>query len=73
MSIFYKLICPIVDCEFHYKMIKGPLSLLRSHIFRDHDYFEKLKTAFQLGLIQNLQEQRSPQWLADQIATKGTQ
>jgi len=61
------------DCKFHYKMIKGPLSLLRSHIFRDHDYFEKLKTAVKLGVIEGLQEKRSAKWLSEQLAMKGTQ
>jgi len=73
MTIFHFLKCPIENCKYHYRIIEGPLSILRNHIFRDHDYFEKLKTAFQLGLIQSLQERRSPYWLADQLTTKGTQ
>ena len=65
--------CPIDDCKFHYKMIEGPLSLLRSHILRDHDYLEKLKTAVKLGLIEGLQEKRSAEWLSGQLAMKGSQ
>ena len=63
--------CPIPDCKSHEKMIIGSLSLLRGHIFRDHDYLEKLKTAVNLGIIEGLQERRSPKWLSDHLAEKG--
>jgi len=49
----------------------GSLSLLRDHIFRDHDYREKLKTAAKLGVIKGLWEKRSPKWLSDHLALKG--
>ena len=71
MSIFYKLFCPIPDCKSRNKIIEGEISLLIEHIFRDHDYIEKLKTAVSLGLIENLQERRSPKWLSDHLAEKG--
>ena len=63
--------CPIPNCKSHEKMIEGALSLLRDHIFRDHDYLEKLKTAVNLGIIEGLQERRSPKWLSDRLAEKG--
>ena len=69
----FHLKCPIGDCKFHYKMIEGSLSLLRDHIFRDHDYLEKLKTAVKLGVIEGLEEKRSPKWLSDHLAEKGVQ
>ena len=62
--------CPIEDCKFHYKIIKGPLSILKNHIFRDHDYLEKLKTAVKFDLIENIQEKRSAKWLSDNLASK---
>lgn len=63
--------CPIVDCKFHNKVIEGSLSLLKNHIFRDHDYFEKLKTAVKLEMIKGIQERRSSKWLSDHLAVKG--
>jgi len=69
----FHLKCPIGDCKFHSIMIEGSLSLLRDHIFRDHDYLEKLKTAVKLGVIEGLQEKRSPKWLSDHLAEKGAQ
>jgi len=63
--------CPIGDCKFHEKIIEGSLSLLRDHIFRDHDYLEKLKTAVKLGIIEGLGEKRSPKWLSNHLAEKG--
>ena len=63
--------CPIDDCRFHFKMIIGSLSLLKNHIFRDHDYREKQETAVKLGVIEGLQERRSPKWLSDHLAEKG--
>lgn len=71
MTTFHLLNCPVQPCEFNHRIIKGPLSLLKKHIFRDHDYIEKLKTAVSFGLIQSIQEKRSPQWLADQLALEG--
>lgn len=65
--------CPIGDCEFQNKVIEGELSLLRDHIFRDHDYLEKQKTAVKLGIIQGLEEKRSAKWLSDHLAEKGVQ
>ncbi len=65
--------CPIDDCRFHFKMIKGSLSFLRDHLFRDHDYVEKLETAVKLGVIKGLWERRSPKWLAERLAEKGVQ
>ena len=61
------------DCKYHHRIIEGPFSLLKNHIFRDHDYLEKLKTAVKLGLIEGIQEKRSAKWLSDQLAMKGTQ
>jgi len=63
--------CPIDDCRFHFKMITGSLSLLRDHIYRAHDYVEKLKTAKKLGIIEGLEEKRSANWLSDHLAKKG--
>ena len=71
MTISHSMNCPVQPCKFHDRIIKGPLSLLKNHIFRDHDYIEKLKTAVSFGLIQSIQEKRSPQWLADQLALEG--
>ena len=65
--------CPIGDCRFHNKVIDGPLSTLRDHIYRDHDYLEKLKTAVKLGVIKGLYEKRSPKWLSKRLAEKGVQ
>ena len=69
----FHLKCPIGDCRFHNKVIIGSLSLLKDHIFRDHDYLEKLKTAVKLGVIEGLYEKRSPKWLSDHLAEKGVQ
>ena len=63
--------CPIADCKFHFKMIEGSLSLLSAHIYRAHDYLEKQETAVKLGVIEGLQERRSPKWLSDHLAEKG--
>lgn len=63
--------CPIGDCEFQNKVIEGELFLLSDHIYRAHDYLEKLKTAVKLGVIKGLWERRSPKWLADHLAEKG--
>jgi len=65
--------CPVINCKFHNRMTKGPLSLLINHIFRDHDYREKLETAVNLGVIKGLWERRSPKWLSDHLAEKGAQ
>jgi len=71
VTIFHLMNCPVQPCKFHHRIIKGPLSLLKNHIFRDHDYIEKLKTAVSFGLIQSIQEKRSPLWLAEQLALEG--
>ena len=71
MSIFRKMFCPIPYCKFRNKIIDGPISLLKNHIFRDHDYREKQETAVKLGVIEGLQERRSPKWLSDHLAEKG--
>lgn len=71
MSIFEKLFCPIPNCESHNKIIDGPISLLSEHIYRAHDYTEKLKTAVNLGVIKGLYEKRSAKWLSDHLALKG--
>ena len=71
MSIFHKMFCPIPYCKSHNKVIDGSLSLLSNHIFRDHDYREKLETAKKLGIIEGLYERRSPKWLSDHLAEKG--
>jgi len=63
--------CPIEDCRFHKMKIPGSQSLLKNHIFKDHDYLEKLTTAAKLGLIENLEEHRSPQWFADKLSDLG--
>ena len=63
--------CPIADCKFHFKMIEGSLSLLSAHIYRAHDYLEKLKTAVKLGIIEGLYEKRSAKYLSDHLALKG--
>jgi len=63
------LTCPVKDCKFHYLRIEGPYSLLRDHIFRDHDYAEKTKTAFEIGLIESLEDRRSSKWLAENLAS----
>ena len=63
--------CPVPDCKSHKKMIEGSLSLLSNHIFRDHDYREKLETAVKLGVIKGFWEKRSLKWLSDHLAEKG--
>ena len=73
MTIFHELKCPVEKCPYHDRLIKGPLSILKNHIFRDHDYLEKLKTAVKFGLIESPQEKRSAKWLSEQLSTKGIQ
>ncbi len=62
--------CPVKDCKFHNRRIEGSYSLLRDHIFRDHDYTEKTKTAFELGLIESPEDKRSSKWLAENLASR---
>lgn len=59
------------DCKFHNKVVKGDIVFLESHIFREHDYVEKLKTAFKHKLIESIQEHRSAQWLSEKLAELG--
>lgn len=63
--------CPIPYCKFHHKIIQGSLSLLKNHIYRDHDYREKIKTAVNLGVIKGFYEKRSAKYLSDHLALKG--
>lgn len=68
MSKFCKFQCLIGKCKQHDKVIEVEFLQAKNHIKYDHDYKEKQEKAFELGLISNIEERRSSEWFAEQIA-----
>lgn len=68
MSLIVLRKCPIPDCKYSHKLVYADKFQIRNHIFRDHDYQEKLESAFNHGLIHDVSERRSPSWLAENLA-----
>lgn len=65
MSLILLRRCPIPSCKHNHKLVYADKSQIKNHIFRDHDYLEKLEAAATLGLIHDISEHRSPSWLAE--------
>ena len=71
MCSLYSTVCPIESCKKHFKIIICSLKDLQNHIFFDHDYQQKLQTAFNLGIISNITDHRSALWLSEELALMG--
>jgi len=55
-------------CKFHTHPVTADISQIKRHLQYDHDYREKQETAFSLGLIDFVDERRSPTWLVDSLS-----
>ncbi|MEM4379769.1 MAG: hypothetical protein QXL01_03680 [Thermoplasmatales archaeon] len=67
MSLTVLRKCPISNCRHNHKLVYADKSQIKNHILRDHDYHEKLEAAHDYGLIQDLSQRRSPDWLAESL------
>lgn len=64
--------CPVLGCKFNKIPVASNISQFKKHIQFDHDYREKQETAFSLGLIDSLYENRSPSWFVDSLSEFST-
>lgn len=63
--------CPLQTCRFYAKPIIAERSMIRKHIYHDHDYQELVEASVQSGIIKDLHEKRSPDYLSEQLAEIG--
>ncbi len=68
MSLIVMRKCPVLGCRFNTHPVPADSSQIKRHLKYDHDYREKLDTAFYLGLIYSADEKRSPTWVVDYVS-----
>lgn len=51
MVIIERILCPMVDCEYHTILIRCSVKALEDHLFFDHGYNARREQAKQLGII----------------------
>ena len=73
MSLVYQARCIVCTLFYKDEIIHANKSQIKNHIYYDHDYLEKLKEAVKRGLIDSIEERRSPKWLVDKLALIGAQ
>jgi len=67
MTRIFRYKCLVDDCDFNEKLIYAEKNQIKIHLKRDHDYKELLETAESLEIIENSNERRSPDWLAENL------
>jgi len=68
MSLVSLRKCPIEICKFHNTPVPADKSQIKKHIRYDHDYTEKLEAAVKLGIIKDITERRSPDYLTQELS-----
>lgn len=71
MPTYHSLQCPIKNCEYHFKIITGPISALEDHLFYDHGYFTKKERAEQLGIVRIGKSALTARELSRELAKEG--
>ena len=58
--------CPVESCPFHGTVLAAEIAHTKRHI-KSHDYKILLESAYNLGIIENMNGRRSVDWLADEL------
>ena len=68
MSLVSLRRCPVLRCKYNTHPVLADSSQIKRHLKDDHDYKEKQETAFSLGLINSIDERRSPIWFVNSLS-----